>query len=179
MSDAFGEGIGQPPGRVLDEAQRLGDRHALADLEDLAQVAALDKLHHDEMLFRRGILVDGEDFDDVGLAQGDAEAGLAVELVDHLGVFGPALAQHLDGDDAAGVRIDGAKDAAETAGGDAVQQPVAAEEVAVHLAFEELAALKRRQLALAFQDAQENLGVGVLGSDLLQGVFQLGMGYQP
>ena len=59
-----------------------------------------------------------------------------------MGVLAPAAAEHLDGHDLPGPRVVAAEHPAETAGRDPVQQPVAAQEVAVGVALEELGGLE-------------------------------------
>jgi len=54
-----------------------------------------------------------------------------MEQVDAVGLFAPAVPQDLDGHDIAGVRVLGAVNAAKRAGSNAVEKPVAAQEVAV------------------------------------------------
>ena len=144
VGDAVGVGVGQAGGGVLQDAQRLRRRQPLADLQDLAQVAALDELHDDGVLVRRLVVAHRQHLDDVGVLERLADAGLADEQVDALLVLAPAAAQHLDGDDAAAPRVLGPEDAAEAARGHLVQHPVAAQEIAVLVAPEEFAALPRR-----------------------------------
>ena len=141
-------------------AQRLRHRQLLADLQDFAQVAALDELHHDVVLVRRLVVAHGQDFDDVGVLQRLADAAFAGEQVD-------ALLDVLHGRRRSTLRATtrpardlGPEDAAETAGGDFVEQPIAAQHIAVFVAFEEFAALIRRQPAFAFQGAQHRHQVG-------------------
>src|SRR5262249_60467151 len=112
-------------GGVLDEAQRLGRLQLLADLQDLAQVAALDELHDDEVLPGGGVVADGEDLDDVGVAQRQADLALAVEQLDALRVLAPAAAQHLDGHHPAALRVLAAEDPAEAPAGPPAQHPAA------------------------------------------------------
>ena len=75
------------------------------------------------------------------MADGQPELAFAHEQVDLLLVLRPLVAQHLDRDDLPGARVVAAVHAAEAAGRDLVQQPVAAEEVAVGVALEELVRL--------------------------------------
>src|SRR5262249_15908872 len=76
-------------------------------------------------------------------------------------VLAPAATQDLDGDDAAGLRFLGAENAAETSRCNLVQQPVATQEEAVRIAFEEFLTLPGGEEALALQGQQESLAVSI------------------
>ena len=110
------------------------------------------------MLAGRFVLVHPEDFHQVGVVHGHAGFAFALEQLDAVLVIGPLAPQHLDGDDAAVVGIVGAEDTAEAAGGDFVQQPIAADEVAVGFSLGELAALEGRQIAFALEYFEQRLG---------------------
>src|SRR5207237_1164622 len=72
----------------------------------------------------------------------------------------------------------GAVDPAEAARGDLVQDAVAAQEVAVAVALEELGAVQWRQVALALQKPEERLGVAGL-AQLVPRLLDLPLGHQP
>src|SRR5262245_42650571 len=91
------------------------------------------------------------------MGEGHAESALALEQFDGMLVVAPLAAQHFDGDDAAGARIVGAKDAAKAAGRNLVEDAIAAEEVAVLVPLEELGALPGGQRAFALGDFEKGL----------------------
>src|SRR5207245_6939099 len=113
------------------------------DRQEVPEVAALDELHDNVILLGHHVAVDRQDLDDVGVPHRHAELALALEQVDAVLVVAPLAAQYLDGDHDTCLRVVGAVDAAETARGDLVQDAVAAEEVALEVALEQLAALPR------------------------------------
>ena len=98
-------------------------------------------------------------------------------------VLAPAAAEDLDGDDAARARVVGAVDPAEAPRRDLVEDAVAAQEVAVGVALEELRGLEVGQVALAFEDAHEVDQVGrdlaVLVAHLVDRLVELGLVDQP
>ena len=80
-----------------------------------------------------------------------AELAFALEQLDRVRIFAPALAQHFNGNDLAGVRIFGPENAAKAAGSNLVKHPVAAQEVTVLLTFEKFVALPRGEVAFALE----------------------------
>src|SRR5205807_1926899 len=78
-----------------------------------------------------------------------------------------------DRHDPARLRVVGPIDPAEAAGGDLVEDAVAAEEVAVVVPLEELLALEGGQVALALQDAKERSGVAAALTELGPGLLDL------
>src|SRR5207247_7628640 len=100
------------------------------------------------------------------------------EQLDDVGTIRPAVPQDLDGHDAAGLRVVGPKDPAEASRGNLVQQPIAAQEEAVGIAFEEFAGLIGRDEALALADAAELL-VGGGRPRVGEGVLRFVVRYQP
>ena len=65
----------------------------LADVDEVAKVPPFDEFHREEMLPVR--LADFVNGDDVFVLEPFAQFGFAVKLGDRLGVFRPALPQHL------------------------------------------------------------------------------------
>ena len=82
MGQALGQGVMQAGRDILEDPQRLGGIEFFADRQKIAEVAAFDKFHHDEILARRRVAIDGDDLDDIGVPQGHAHAALTLEQFD-------------------------------------------------------------------------------------------------
>ena len=156
MREALAVCIGQPVGGFFEESQCLCRFEFLADPEKVAQVASLDKVHHDVVLAGGRIAIDGMNPDDVGVLQADPNLALALEEFDFAGVLRPALAKHLDCNNLSRAGIVRSIDAAEAAGGNSIQQPVAAQKVAVRIALDEFGPLPRGQIPFTLQSASSD-----------------------
>ena len=93
------------------------------------------------------------------MAERHADAAFALEQFNVGGVFAPAPPQHFDGHHPPGLRIIGPVYPSEAAGRDLVEEPVAAKQETVAVAFAELVDLQSGQEALAFQMAKQRIAV--------------------
>ena len=166
-------GVGEGRRRLFHELQTFFEFDLLADVQEIAQVAAFDELHHDEPLAGGLVLIHRQDAHDVRMVHRHAHSAFALEQFDFVRVLAPALAKDLDGDFRPGPRVIGAEDPAEAAGGNLVEDAEPAEHVAVALAAQKLRRLPGRQVAFAFEQLEEQFGRVDTGTHLLPTFVQL------
>ena len=171
-------GVGQAGRRLFRDLQRLGRLQLLADRQEVAEVAALDKLHDDEVLPGGRVATDFEDLDNVRMAQRQADPPFALEEIDGVVVLAPALAEHLDGDHTPGLRIVRPEEPAEAARSDFVEEAVPSQKVPLLVSLEEFLSLVGCQVALAFHPPEERFG-GRAWADRFPAFFKLLIGHQP
>ena len=147
------QGVGQTEHGLFEQTKCFGPIELFADRQEIAQIAALDEVHDDVILARCRVAIDGEDVNDIRVPHAQADFAFALKQLDLARVFRPSLAQYLDGHDLARARVIGPIDAAKAAGGDSVQEAIAAEKIAVGVAFEQLRTLPWRQVSLAFESS--------------------------
>ena len=140
---------------AFDDMGGFEEAEAALGAVELAEVSAFDEVHHD--VVSEALRIDFVDFDDVRMFQLLAEFAFAAEQVDvelqRLVRFlvdafriAEAAAKHLDGEHLAGGAVDGAEDAGEGAGADAVEHfVVAVKEAGARFASHQLFELILRQ----------------------------------
>ena len=159
-------------------AHRFEKLHFFANAQQLAQVGPLDEFHDDEILAGGRLGIDRQDFDDVGVVEGHADASLTHEQVDPLRILGPVMTQDLDGHHPPGESVLRPEDPSEAPRGYFVKEIVAAEHKSLPVAFAEFADLPRRQVSLAHQNHEQKLGRSTLASQFCPGVLELRLGNQ-
>ena len=159
----------QRQGRLLGEPD--------ADLEEVAEVGALDVLHDHEVL--PVLLAVIEDLDDVGVMELQPGLGLLVEAIDRAGVDEEALAEDLDGDRLAGGDPHAAIDPREGPLGEVEEDLAAAVEEAGQVALAELVDLPAGHAPLAEQRVRQGVERPVLrGGHRLVGLVLRGQAEQ-
>src|SRR5262249_16625250 len=138
---------------ILQDAQSFGGLELFANRHEISEVTAFHKFHHDEVLSGRGVSIDGENLDDVGVVERHADAAFTLKQLNRVLFCTPLTPQDFDRDDPASSRIIGAIDPTEAPRRDLIKKTVAAQEVTVPFLFEELAGLQRSQVALALHGA--------------------------
>ncbi len=134
------EGVAQAFDHLHHQPRGLQGLDLLANPHDVAEIPALDELHHQvERPAVGGDVVDGHD---VGMPQREPQLALAHELrglleLLRLGGVAEFLAQDFEGDDLAGLAVHGAEHAGESAGPDCIKHLVGTVEIARRLAFDE------------------------------------------
>jgi hypothetical protein len=173
MRQPAGVGVRQPLHALFHDAECLVGTEFLPRLEEVAQVAALDELHHDEVLTGFWVLVDREDGHDVRMADAQTEFPFSLEQLHLLLVHRPLIAEHLHRDDLPGSRVVPAVHAAETPRRNLVQDAVAAEEVAIEVALEQLVPLPGREVPLPLHQPHHVGGRRLLVTQLVEAVSHL------
>ena len=125
VDDAAGVGGGHRARQGQGDLEEAVEGDA-AGLDELRQRLAVDELHGEKgRAFR---LRDGEDGDDVGMAQGGDGLGFALEEGPPLGIAHRALGQELDGHVAVELEVAGLPDDAHAAFADLLDQAIIAED---------------------------------------------------
>ncbi len=128
VRQAVFQGVGQAIDDVGRQPRGLERIELLADFDQIAEVPALDKLHH--QVVQIAVRIDFVDGHDVRMPQGDAQLALADELCGLFGLVAVAAAQDLQGNDFARLAMYRAEDARESAGADGIEHLVRAVEIA-------------------------------------------------
>ena len=136
VRDALLEGVVEARHHVGGDARGVERGELAADLVEVAQVLAFDEVHDD--VVERPLGDDFVDGDDVGVLELGAQLAFAAEELALVVGAGAAVAaaQHLDGEQLAGVLVRGAEHAGEGAGADAVLHLVVAVEEAGAIVFD-------------------------------------------
>ena len=159
----------QRQGRLLGEPD--------ADLQEVAQVGALDVLHdHEVPLVLLAVI---EHLDDVGMMELQPGLGLLAEAIDRAGVHEEALAEDLDGHRLAGGDPHAAIDPREGPLGEVEEDLAAAVEEAAQVALAELVDLPAGHAPLAEQRVRQGVERPVLrGGHRLVGLVLRGQAEQ-
>ena len=94
--------------------QSLGGKNLLA-LEDVAQLLAVEKLHHEDPRLRHHVVLEAEDLDDVLVGERSVDLVLAPEALQRDVVLRDVLVEHLHGDSGIALLVDPLVDAAHAA----------------------------------------------------------------
>ena len=95
MDDARLVGDGQRLAHLVDDLAGAADFQGAAVLDRLADIGAVDELHGEEML--PALLADGEAADDIGMIKPGADARLADETRNDIGIARQVRRQQLEG----------------------------------------------------------------------------------
>src|SRR5260370_6795553 len=116
---------------MLEEAQRFQVFQLFAYGQDVAQIAAFNEFHHDEILATGHIMTDIQYFNDSRVPEGKSDFALTLKKIDALLIFTPAAAKDFESDHPAGPGVLRAENATKAPGCDLVENPVAPQEKAV------------------------------------------------
>ena len=138
MDDALLVRVLEPPRRLDQAVEGLGNRHRAALADDAIEVAPFDVVHHQEV--HAAVLVGVEGGDEVGMFQPSGGRDFAPEAQDGRAVAGRRGGQDLQRDDPAELAVAGLEDHAHATGPQLVEDQVVADQQAPALARETAAA---------------------------------------